>query len=326
MGMDNYEKFRLLVREKLTMSYPDINGREIVIWGASEGGKIVKHELDLSGFKVKRFVDRKYYDKPEFLGLKVEAVESIDAKTEYVVVAIMSFSYEIEEILKKKGFSHKDYRYIFDNEGYNKEDIEYKGCSVGRYTYGYKWLLQYYPIAERIGRFCSINRTATIWNNHPVDYVTTHPLLDHRMFFSFDKQEKREEYCRKYGKHFSNADYENSVLRDNRPVFIGNDVWIGANVVILPGVTVGDGAILAAGAVVTKNVEPYAIVGGVPAKLIRKRFDDEMIKMFTKIKWWDWTVEKIEENIELFYQPEVFCEKFGKELQNGDKKETEKTF
>ena len=83
---------------------------------------------------------------------------------------------------------------------------------------------------------------------------------------------------------------------------------------ILPGVAIGDGAILAAGAVVTKDVKPYTVVGGVPAKTIKKRFDDEMIETFLKIKWWEWTVDKIEENIELFYQPEVFCEKFGKEL------------
>lgn len=326
MGMNKYEKFALMAKEKLTGCYLDINGREIAVWGASEGGKIVKGELESLGLKVRRFVDREFNEKPEFLGLEVGAVESVDAKLEYVVVAVMSFSYEIEEILKKRGFTHKDYRYIFDNEGYNKEDIEYKGCRVGRYTYGYKWLLQYYPIAEQIGRFCSINRTAKIWNNHPVSYVTTHPVLDHRMFFSADKQEKREEYCQKYGKHFDNADFENSPLRDNRPVFIGNDVWIGANVVILPGVTVGDGAVLAAGAVVTKDVGPYEIVGGVPAKLIRKRFDDRTIEIFLQIKWWDWPVEKIEENIELFYQPVAFCERFGKERHHGDKKGTEKAF
>ncbi len=136
------------------------------------------------------------------------------------------------------------------------------------------------------------------------------------MFFSFDKQEKREEYCQKYGKYFDNVDFENSALRDNAPIWIGNDVWIGANVIILPGVTIGDGAILAAGAVVTKNVEPYAVVGGVPARIIKKRFDAETIECFLRIKWWEWPVDKIEENIELFYQPDVFCEKFGKELQD----------
>lgn len=130
----------------------------------------------------------------------------------------------------------------------------------------------------------------------------------------------------KYGKFFDNAEYEDSPLRNNSPVLIGNDVWIGANVVILPGVKVGDGAILAAGAVITKDVEPYAVVGGVPAKTIQKRFDDEMIEMFLDIKWWDWSIEKIEGNIELFYQPNAFCKKFGKGLQYGTKKKKEEAF
>ena len=312
--MDKYEKFRLLVQNKLAIILPDIKEREVVVWGASEGGRIVKSELEMAGVKIGHFIDRDYKNKTGFLGLAVRSLESINVEKEYIVVAIMSFSYEIEEILKEKKYSHRDYKYIFDNEGYNKEDVIYKGCHVGRYTYGYKGLLQCYPFAVEIGRFCSINDTARIWNNHPVDYVTTHPLLDHRMFYSFDKQEKREEYCQKYGKYFNNVNFENSALRKNTPIRIGNDVWIGANVMILPGVAIGDGAILAAGAVVTKDVKPYTVVGGVPAKTIKKRFDDEMIETFLKIKWWEWTVDKIEENIELFYQPEVFCEKFGKEL------------
>ena len=114
----------------------------------------------------------------------------------------------------------------------------------------------------------------------------------------------------KYGTHGNNCENDKSQIRDNRSVEIGNDVWIGANVIILPGVKIGDGAVLAAGAVVTKDVEPYAIVGGVPAKVSRYRFDQEMIEAFLRIKWWEWSVEKIEENIELFYQPEEFYKVF----------------
>lgn len=308
--MDKYEKFALLAKEKISKIYSDINNREIVVWGASRGGEIVKKEIEILGLDVKRYVDKKYMDKPRFLGLCVEDINSIDVKRDYVIVAVMSFNYEIEEILKRKGFSHKDYRYIFDNEGYNKRDIIYKGCSIGRYTYGYKGLLEHFPLAEKIGRFCSINDTAKICNNHPMDYVTTHPFLDYRMFYSYDKQEKREDYCQKYGRYFNNSEFENSPLRDNRPVVIGNDVWIGAGVIILPGVHIGDGAVLAAGAVVTKDVEPYAVVGGVPAKPIRKRFDEETVKRFLEIKWWNWEVEEIEKNIELFYQPEKFIGTF----------------
>ena len=86
---------------------------------------------------------------------------------------------------------------------------------------------------------------------------------------------------------------------DNRgDIVIGNDVWIGYEAVILSGVTIGDGAIIGTRAVVTKDVPPYTIVGGVPAKPIRKRFDEKVIEVLLKIKWWDWTEEKIARNIE----------------------------
>jgi len=74
---------------------------------------------------------------------------------------------------------------------------------------------------------------------------------------------------------------------------VGNDVWIGFGATIMPGVKIGDGAIIATKSVVTKDVEPYAIVGGNPAKTIRKRFSEEKIKSLLEVKWWDWPIEKI---------------------------------
>ena len=86
---------------------------------------------------------------------------------------------------------------------------------------------------------------------------------------------------------------------DNKgDIVIGNDVWIGYEAVIMSGVTIGDGAIIGTRAVVTKDVPPYTIVGGVPAKQIRKRFSEETISELLELKWWDWTFEKISQNIE----------------------------
>ncbi len=79
---------------------------------------------------------------------------------------------------------------------------------------------------------------------------------------------------------------------------VGNDVWIGAGVTVMPGVHIGDGAIIAAHSVVTKDVAPYAIVGGNPARLIRKRFGDDLIDYLLRIKWWDWPPEKIFANLD----------------------------
>lgn len=87
---------------------------------------------------------------------------------------------------------------------------------------------------------------------------------------------------------------------------IGNDVWIGANALIVDNITIGDGAIVAAGAIVTKNVEPYMIVGGMPATPIKKRFSDEQIEKLLRIKWWDKNLEWLKANHRLFHDPEKF--------------------
>ena len=94
----------------------------------------------------------------------------------------------------------------------------------------------------------------------------------------------------------------------NKEVVIGNDVWIGGNVSILDGVVVGDGAIIAAGAVVTKDVPPYAVVGGVPAKVIKYRFNEQEIQALLHERWWDKDDSILLENIEKLRNPKLFFE------------------
>jgi len=92
-------------------------------------------------------------------------------------------------------------------------------------------------------------------------------------------------------------------------IVIGNDVWIGYGVTILSGVTIGDGAIVAANSCVVKDVPPYSIVGGVPAKVIKYRFDDETIGKLLKIRWWDWDEQKIRDSVKDMPNPKLFVEK-----------------
>ncbi len=134
-----------------------------------------------------------------------------------------------------------------------------------------------------IGKFCSIACGAKfLFNsaNHALGSLSTYPFP---IFF--------EEW---------DLTVENIPRAwDNKGnVVVGNDVWIGYEAVVLAGVTIGDGAVIGARAVVTHDVPPYAIMGGVPAKLIRKRFDDDTIQSLLSLRWWDWPEERIAANLE----------------------------
>lgn len=146
-------------------------------------------------------------------------------------------------------------------------------------------VLYHYPVNQdklKIGKFCSIACGAKFLftsANHTLKSLSTYPFP---IFF--------EEWGLD-GKDICDA-------WDNKgDIVIGNDVWIGFEAVILSGVTIGDGAVIGSRAVVTKDVEPYTIVGGVPAKAIRKRFDEQTIEKLEKIGWWNWSEEQIRQNI-----------------------------
>jgi hypothetical protein len=100
---------------------------------------------------------------------------------------------------------------------------------------------------------------------------------------------------------------------------VSNDVWIGHAAIVLPGVTVGDGAVLAAGAVVTRDVAPYTIVGGVPARQIRERFNRDIAAQLARIAWWDWPFETIMARLPEFQSTDIeaFCARWGRAATAG---------
>lgn len=159
---------------------------------------------------------------------------------------------------------------------------DYHGVRVGAYSYGPCLVPGMFPAGVTIGRYVSIARhVQVVLRNHPMDRLSTHPFFFNR-----------------------NLGYVAEDATIVGTLEIGHDAWIGENAMVAPSCRrIGDGAVIAAGAVVTKDVPDFAIVGGVPAKLIRMRFDEAEQAYLREVRWWDLTMEELRSEVRWFERP-----------------------
>lgn len=170
----------------------------------------------------------------------------------------------------------------------------YPGYQIGPHTYGTPSVKNPHPAANlSIGDYCSIANNVKIYLGgiHRTDWVTSYP----------------------FSSYFSEANGIQDTYLTKGDVLIGNDVWLCANAVILSGVTIGDGAVVANSAVVTKDVPPYAVVAGNPAKVIKTRFDEPTIQWLLTVKWWSWSEDEVKRAIPLLCSHDIaafkaYCE------------------
>jgi acetyltransferase-like isoleucine patch superfamily enzyme len=158
---------------------------------------------------------------------------------------------------------------------------------VGDHTYGHPEVQEPGATPLLIGKYCSIgDHVVLILANHRLDLPTSYP------FFSLSAIWPE---ARSFG-----PDHE-----ARGPMTIGSDVWIGVGAILLPGVKIGDGAIISAGAVVAGDVPPYAIVGGSPARILRMRFDTDTIAAMLRIRWWDWSDDVVAARMRAIMTPDL---------------------
>jgi len=176
---------------------------------------------------------------------------------------------------------------MVDKTAYINRFVKAKNASIGAHTYvGANTDIE----CAEIGKFCSIADHCRIgMAGHTLSCLSTSPI------FTRVVNGCHEQWV------------ENDVFPDEQdvPANIGNDVWIGSHALIRGGVTIGDGAIIGAGAVVVKDVPPYAVVGGVPAKVIKYRFSQEVIDRLEEMKWWDMPDKVLKKNIGMFQKDKI---------------------
>jgi len=189
-----------------------------------------------------------------------------------------------------------DERCKFEKTVSARSNVNFSNCQIGRFSYfnGVNTIENC-----KMGRYCSISYGVHIGlAPHPLKkLVSTHPFF----FTPNEKDDEFSRYCYADKKYFN---YEVATE-------VGNDVWIGANALIKAGIKIGDGAVIGAGSVVTKDIEPYAVVAGVPAKLLYYRFSEPEVKFLLNFKWWEKSEDWLKENWKDMLDIKKFIEKYS---------------
>lgn len=204
-------------------------------------------------------------------------------------------------------------RYVEESQliefSFKKSKTKAWETKIGKYSYGP--ICVAHELIESIGAFCSFATGVEVVPNHEMRYILTHPML----FADYLREDIGLSYRDYINEpwYFEREMAPRDKLERRKKSRIGNDVWLGRNVIITNSANIGNGVIAGAGAVITKDIPDYAVVVGVPARIIYYRYNEAQIEALNRIKWWDWTDEEIRERFEDFYiHIDEFIKKYDK--------------
>lgn len=285
----DYQRIRNAVEQALLAGK-----RNFIIYPYGEYGVITKQILnDSFGIKEDFIIDNKLSQFNSQIR-RLDFCKNLD-ESRYTVLFTCANPDVYDEVLQnlKQYFAEYKIVKIFE-ETSDIRDKEMTRC--GKYSYG---PLCNHLLVESVGAFCSFATGSDAVENHAVKYISTHPFL----YYGSDIDIVHEGFI-KEGRdtplRMAGCKPRGSAHKLRR-IKIGNDVWLGHNVTITNGANIGNGVIAGAGAVITKDVPDYAVVMGVPARIVRYRYTQEEIAALNRIAWWDWPDEKIKENFGDFY-------------------------
>ncbi|MBR1552917.1 MAG: CatB-related O-acetyltransferase [Schwartzia sp.] len=290
----NYDERYILICEAIETALQK-GKRDFIIYPFGMNGMMTKNILNERYLIQEKYIlDNKLCAfRPDIKS--VAEIKSLDTKNCTLLLTIENPKF-YDEVLAavKPHFSDEDIAEIFVKAQVPKPPLP----KVGKYSYG---PLTTNPYVKEVGAFCSFAFGTNVVTNHTRYCITTHPMTYvgtgiHELFtppLTYDMQKDSPWYFPGITPKGKSHKY--------RRITIGNDVWLGHNVIITNYANIGDGVIAGAGAVITKDVPDYAIVAGVPARIIGYRFTSEQIKALKEIAWWDWSDDKIRENYDDFF-------------------------
>jgi len=260
-----------------------LNGREVSVWG--NPSRRLLRELEPFKFSI---------------------AGAVDPQKHYVVIVSEDDLTDFKSDEQSKPFTYANDYVVFNDIGCELPfEWECYGVKIGRQTYFSEWVAEACEegLIEQIGHFTSINNSAKITVDHQLNMTFVSDEI--KQFFNDENKAK----C----KDIHLADPKHPYGLNKKRITIGNDVWFGAFSFINASrvESIGDGAIIATSAVVLEDVPPYAIMVGAPAKILRYRYEPEMIETLLRVKWWNWSEAEINANADALMSPEIFQKRFG---------------